>query len=70
MIKMIYVTFDKYLHRNLFTKNESVMLKYLRRYDRKLFESYIKQRKTIVCLKYLGRKSPEYNYELGGGYID
>lgn len=67
---MIYVTFDKYLHRNLFEKNETIMLKYLRRYDRKLFEFYIKERKNIVCLKYVGRKSPKYNYELGGDYND
>lgn len=46
------------------------MLKYLRRYDRKFFEFYIKERKTIVCLKYVGRKSPKYNYELGGDYSD
>lgn len=67
---MIYVSFDKYLYRNLFDKNEGIMLKYLRRYNRKSFELYIKERKNIVCLKYVGRKSPKYNYELGGDYID
>ncbi len=41
------------------------MLKYLRRYDRKLFEFYIKERKSIVSIKSVDKESPKYNYELG-----
>lgn len=63
---MIYVSFDKYLYRNLFDKNEGIMLKYLHRYKRKLFELYIKERKSIVSVKSVNKESPNYNYELGG----
>lgn len=45
------------------------MLKYLRRYNRKLFELYIKERKSIVSLKSVNKESPKYNYELGGDYF-
>ncbi len=63
---MIYVKFDKYLSRNLFQKNEGIMLKYLKRFNIKSFEFYIKERKSIVSKKSVDKKSPKYNYELGG----
>lgn len=60
------INFDKYLYRNLFEKNEGIMLKYLRRYNRKLFELYIKERKTIISFKSVNNEGSIYNYRLGG----